>query len=79
MMLLKSDLSQSLQLPASLFKHLQMLYSPYLGSRSSSIKLCIDSGDGRMKHRQRKWRIFSLFWLSNRLQLSQSWVVVVAE
>jgi hypothetical protein len=44
-----------------------MLYSPYLGSRSSSIKLCMDSADGRMKHKQRRWRIFSRFGLSSRL------------
>lgn len=48
-------------------KRVQMLYSPYLGSRSSSIRLCIDSGDGRTKHRQRRWRIFSRFGLSIRL------------
>lgn len=51
----------------SLCANLHMWYSPYLGSRNSSIKLCIDSGDGLTKHRQRRWRIFSLVWLSTRL------------
>ena len=66
-MLLKSTQSQT-------FLYLQqpqydphMLYSPYFGSRSSSIKLCIDSGDGRTKHKHRRCRIFSRFWFSIRL------------
>jgi hypothetical protein len=61
MMLLKSDYNQP---PATLSvfpKHVHMLYSPYFGSRSSSIKLCMESGEGRTKQRQRRWRIFSLF------------------
>jgi hypothetical protein len=77
-MLLKSSLGQ---LPRSLdvsCPHAQMLYSPYLGSRSSSIKLCIDSGEGRTKQRQRRWRIFSRFWLSSRLRSGQSCIAVEA-
>lgn len=27
----------------------------------------MDSGEGRTKHRQRRWRIFSRVWLSMRL------------
>jgi hypothetical protein len=46
-----------------------MWYSPYLGSRNSSIRLCIESADGRTKHRHRRWRIFSRFALSNRLAI----------
>jgi hypothetical protein len=58
-----------------------MLYSPYFGSRSSSIKLCIDSGDGRTKHRHRRCRIFSRCWFSIRLagcQICSSLYVVGA-
>ena len=44
-----------------------MWYSPYMGSRNSSMRLCIESGDGRTKHRHRRCRIFSRFALSNRL------------
>jgi hypothetical protein len=67
MMLLKSGHSQLPHPTIASNKALHMLYSPYFGSRSSSIKFCIDSGDGRTKHRQRRCRIFSRFWLSNRL------------
>jgi hypothetical protein len=36
----------------------------------------MESADGRTKQRHRKWRIFSLFWLSSRLQMCQSRVSV---
>lgn len=70
-MLLKSGRCQVLVLPTKTPIDIHILYSPYLGSLSSSIRLCIDSGDGRRKQRQRKWRIFSRFGLSNRLYRDQ--------
>lgn len=71
-MLLKSGQSQTPGLSPNARKDPQMLYSPYFGSRSSSIKLCIDSGDGRTKHKHRRCRIFSRFWFSIRLVCCQS-------
>lgn len=44
-----------------------MWYSPYFGSRNSSIRNCIASDDGRTKQRHRRCRIFSRSALSNRL------------
>lgn len=46
---------------------LHMKYSPYFGSRNSSIRYCTDSAEGRTKHMQRRCRIFSRFRLSRRL------------
>jgi len=48
-------------------RNTQILYSPYFGSRNSSISSWILSGDGRTKHRHRKCRIFSRPELSRRL------------
>lgn len=73
MMLLKSDLvsvRRSLQSYAR--QLLQMWYSPYLGSRNSSIKNWMLSGDGRTKQRHRRWRIFSRVSLSSRLHCTVS-------
>jgi hypothetical protein len=36
----------------------------------------MESADGRTKQRHRRWRIFSLFWLSKRLRKGQSRVFV---
>lgn len=46
---------------------LHIKYSPYFGSRNSSIRYCTDSAEGRTKHMQRRCRIFSRFKLSRRL------------
>jgi hypothetical protein len=81
MMLLKSTQNQSYRSAFELLRYVQMLYSPYFGSRSSSIKLCIDSGDGRTKHKHRRCLIFSRCWFSIRLagcQIRSSLYVVEA-
>lgn len=69
-MLLKSDLASVRRSPVQYAKVflLQMWYSPYLGSRSSSMRNWMLSEEGRTKQRQRRWRIFSRLSLSRRLQ-----------
>lgn len=44
-----------------------MWYSPYFGSRNSSIRSWTASDDGRTKQRHLRCRIFSRSTLSNRL------------
>jgi hypothetical protein len=66
-MLLKSESRQPEASYSMARAILQILYSPYFGSLSSSISNCMESGDGRTKHKHLRWRMFSLFWLSRRL------------